>query len=78
VFPRLRRWLRGALAVTVQLLTAADVLFSAITGWPRLSYLARRISAPLRDAWREGSRRPLPPLSVVNVTTVEDTTTDDS
>jgi hypothetical protein len=72
------RVLRGALAAAALLLSAAETLLSAVTGWRRPSRVARELAAAYRDAWRRGAPRPspIPPPSVVSVTTIkeEDTT----
>jgi hypothetical protein len=71
------RWLRGALAVAVSLLSAADVLLSAVTGWPRVSRMGRQLGRAVLEVWRRGAGpRPIPPPSVIAVTTIEEDTTD--
>jgi hypothetical protein len=59
---RRRRWgrLRGAAAVVMLLLTAAEALLSAATGWPPLTWTARRFAAVLAAAYRTASHRPSP------------------
>lgn len=73
--PGPRRWLRGALAVITLLASAVDALVSAVTGWPRLAYVARQLARPLRDAWHHGTRTGrIPPPAVITVTAIREDT----
>jgi hypothetical protein len=70
---RRRPWGRthGALAVAALLLTAADDLLTALAGWPPVRYAARRIAAPIADAWRSAAWRsaPIRPTAIVTIRT---------
>jgi hypothetical protein len=59
---RRRRWgrLRGTAAVIVLLLSAFEALLSAVTGWPPLTWTARRFGAAFAAAYRAAAHRPVP------------------
>lgn len=64
--PARPRWgrLRGLAAVATLLLTAADTLISAVTGWPPAVRTWRRLSDRLTTAYRHGTAsRPAPMIS---------------
>jgi len=64
--PARPRWgrLRGLAAVVALLLSAADVLISAVTGWPPAVRTWRRLSDRIATAYRRGTAsRPAPMIS---------------
>ncbi len=58
-----RRRARGIGAVIALVLSAADVLLSAVTGMPRPGYVARQLGRPVADAYRRAAGIP-PPVRV--------------
>lgn len=71
-----RRWLRGALAVAALLVSAADALISALTGWAPVGRTIRQLAAPIADAWHRGARTVPPPRVYITHPAREDTTDD--
>lgn len=66
--PARPRWgrLRGLAAVAALLLTAADTLISAVTGWPPAVRTWRRLADRISAAYRHGAAlrpRPAPMIS---------------
>lgn len=59
-FAGTRRRARGTTAVIALVLSAADVLMSAFTGWPRIGPAFRQLGRALADAYRRAARLPLP------------------
>jgi len=50
--------LRGLVAVAALILTAADDLVSAATGWPHAAYIWRHLAGAIRTAYRRGAVSP--------------------
>jgi hypothetical protein len=64
--PARPRWgrLRGLAAVALLILTAADDLISAATGWPHAARIWRDLSRPIRTAYRRGTAPAVPALII--------------
>jgi hypothetical protein len=58
-----RRYARGTGAVIALVLSAADVLMSALTGWPQIGRTARHLGRAVADAWHRGART-IPPARI--------------
>lgn len=56
----------GLAAVAILLLTAADELASALTGWPPIAHVWRTIAAPVRAAYRRAAWPP-PELAAARI-----------
>lgn len=71
---RRRRWgrVRGTIAVAMLLLTALEALLSAVTGWPPVTWTARRIAAPFAAAWRSAAWRTIPSVPIVTIRTASE------
>jgi hypothetical protein len=71
--PRRRPWgrARGVAAVAALLLSALDHLATALIGWPPAAYMARRVAAPIAEAWRAAAWRTTPaaPVAVITIRT---------
>lgn len=71
VRPRTRPWrrVRGILAVAALLLSAAEALISAVTGWRPVSLVVREFGAVFAATWRSATRRPAPAGPLVTIRT---------
>jgi hypothetical protein len=73
---RRSRWLHGTAAVIALLASAADVLLSALTGWPEIGRVTRVWCRAIADAWHHGAQTTAPPRVYIARPTWKDTTDD--
>ncbi|OUC93114.1 hypothetical protein [Streptosporangium minutum] len=55
MWERLRNAIRGALAVLVLLITAAEAWLTALLGLPPITPVLRRLTEVIADEWRTGA-----------------------